>query len=196
MKAITFRPFSSASRRMRWPISADCAGDPPGELIASAIALAPRVSKARLSNGETDSTDRLRPLKRPLEAMTPDRRTTGTTGPRRKRSFNQPSMAGTVAAPASEGKRRGVTQDRLGRVGVAALRPVQHQRRRFDALQGGGAAGSYQYTRRWRQALEGDVAPAQPDQMSNDLLQPVAALNDEHGACRFCRPRRHREPAR
>src|ERR1700716_2640489 len=157
---------------MRWPISADCAGDPPGELIASATALAPRVSKARLSNGETDSTDRLRPLKRPLEAMTPDRRTTGTTGPRRKRSFNQPSMAGTVAAPASEGKRRGVTQDRLGRVGVAALGPVQHQRRRFDALQGGGAAGSYQHTRRWRQALDGDVAPAPPDPKSNDLPPP------------------------
>src|SRR5260370_6616295 len=119
MKAITFRPFSSASRRMRWPISADCAGDPPGELIASATALAPRVSKARLSNGETDSTDRLRPLKRPLEAMTPDRRTTGTTGPRRKRAFNQPSMAGTVAPPASQGKPHAVTHDRLPRLAVA-----------------------------------------------------------------------------
>ena len=32
---------------MRWPISADCTGEPPGELIASATALAPRVSKAR-----------------------------------------------------------------------------------------------------------------------------------------------------
>src|ERR1700738_2900739 len=159
---------------MRWAISADRAGEPPGELIASATALAPRVSKARLSNGETDSTDRLRPLKRPLEAMTPDRRSNGTHGPRRKRSFNQPSMAGTVAAPASEGKRRGVTQDRLGHLGVAALRPVQHQRWRLDALQGAGPAGSYQHARRRRQALDGDVAPAQPDPGSPDLLQSGA----------------------
>ena len=41
---------------MRWAISADCAGEPPGELIASATALAPRMSKARLSSGATAST--------------------------------------------------------------------------------------------------------------------------------------------
>src|SRR5260370_36132098 len=143
---------------MRWAISADCAGEPPGELIASATALAPRVSKARLSNGDADSTDRLGPLKRPLEAMTPDRRTTGTTGPRRKRSFNQPSMAGTVAAPASEGKRHGVTQDRLGRVAVATLGPVQHQRGRLDALQGAGLPDRGPHRRRPRPGLDGDGA--------------------------------------
>ena len=126
---------------MRWAISADCTGEPPGELIASATALAPRMSKARLSSGATDSMDRLRPPNRPPEAMTPDRRTTGTTGPRRKRSLNQPSMAGTVAARASEGKRRGVTQDRLGLVGVAAFRPMQHERRRLDAPQGSRPGG-------------------------------------------------------
>src|SRR5260370_15119057 len=102
--------------------------------------------------------------------MTPDRRTTGTTGPRRKRSFNQPSMAGTVAAPASEGKRHGVTQDRLGRVTVATLGPVQHQRGRLDALEGAGQAGPDQHARRQRPVLDGYVTPAQPHQVSHARL--------------------------
>ena len=79
---MTGRPFSAACRRMRWAISADCTGEPPGELSDSATALAPRVSNARFSKGATDSIDRLRPPSRPPEAMTPERRTTGTTGPR------------------------------------------------------------------------------------------------------------------
>ena len=39
---------------MRWAISADCTGEPPGELIASATALAPRVLEGRASSGATD----------------------------------------------------------------------------------------------------------------------------------------------
>ena len=64
----------------------------------------------------------------PPEAMTPERRTTGTIGPRRKRFFNQLNMAGTVAVGSSEGKGSGVAQHRFRFVGIAAVRPVQHER--------------------------------------------------------------------
>src|SRR4029453_15731732 len=114
---------------MRWPIKADCTGEPPGELIESAPALAPRVSKARLKSGATLSMESPRLPKRPLEAMTPDRRTTGTTGPRRKRSFNKVSRGGMFPAAPSEGKRAGVAQDGFGFVSVTAARAMQGEGR-------------------------------------------------------------------
>ena len=64
--------------------------------------------------------------------MTPDRRTTGTTGPRRKRSFNQPSMAGNVAAATSEGKRR--------RRGAGSPRPRRCSRPSGRCSVSGGAS--------------------------------------------------------
>src|SRR5215212_7071844 len=146
---------------MRWPIKADCTGEPPGELIASATALAPRVLKARASSGATLSMERPRLPKRPPEAMTPDSRTTGTTGPRRKRSFNQPSMSGNVPAATSEGKRAGVAQDGLSFVGVPPVRTMQGERRRIVPHRPVGPAGAHQDAGRWRQPLHGDVAPTQ-----------------------------------
>src|SRR5688572_4812973 len=169
---------------MRWPIKADCTGEPPGELMASATALAPRMSKARLSSGATLSIEIPRLPKRPPEAMTPDRRTTGTTGPRRKRSFNQLSMTGNVPAATSEGKRAGVAQDGLGLVGVAAARPMQREGRRVVPCRPVGAAGAHQDACRGRQALHRDVPPAQVAKMAKDLVQPVTAMDDEQGACR------------
>src|SRR5471030_1122922 len=130
---------------MRAAISADWTGEPPGELMASATALAPRWPKARASRGATDSTDRPREPSRPPEAMTPDRRTTGTTAPRRKRLLIHSNMPDTVAARRLEGKPPGVAQDRLGFVGVAAVRPMQDERRRLAAVERLGAAGADQY---------------------------------------------------
>src|SRR5918993_5408587 len=196
MKAITFTSFSAASRRMRWPIKADCTGEPPGELMASATALAPRMSKARLSSGATLSMERPRLPKRPPEAMTPDSRTTGTTGPRRKRSFNQPSMGGNVPAATSEGKRASVAQDGLGLVGVSAAWPMQREGWRVVPRQPVGPAGAHQDACRGGQALHRDVAPPQAAEMAEDLVQAVAAMDDEQGACRFRRRRGHHQPAR
>ena len=45
-EAITGRFFSSASWRMRRKIRCDCTAEPPGELITSATAFAPRTAKA------------------------------------------------------------------------------------------------------------------------------------------------------
>src|SRR3954466_4365504 len=115
---------------MRWAISADCTGEPPGELMASATALAWRVLKARASSGAVVSIDRPRGPSRLPEAMTPFRRTTGTTGPRRQRFRNHSNMAGAVAARSLEVQRSGVAQDRLGLLGVAAFGRMQGERRR------------------------------------------------------------------
>src|SRR5262245_33827543 len=64
---------------MRWKISRDCTADPPGELTTMATApLA--MAKARSSGPATLVIDR--PGRSGVTApMTPDRRTTGTTGP-------------------------------------------------------------------------------------------------------------------
>ena len=61
--------------------------------------------------------------------MTPASRTTGTVGLRRKRSLIQFNMGGTVAVRALEGKRSGMTQDRLGVVRIAAFRTMEYERR-------------------------------------------------------------------
>src|SRR5260221_3580830 len=114
---------------MRWAISADWTGEPPGELMASATALAPRRPKARASKGAVDSIDRPREPSRPPAAMTPESRTTGTAGPRRKRFLNQPNMAGTVAVRRLEGKPVAVPQYRLGVVAIAAVGPMQDEGR-------------------------------------------------------------------
>src|SRR5260370_37325856 len=113
---------------MRWAISADCTGEPAGELMASATALAPCRPKARASSGATDSMDSPRDPRRPPAAITPDKRTTGTAGPRRRRLLNQSNMAGTVAVRRLEGKPPGMPQYRLGFGGIAAVRPVQEER--------------------------------------------------------------------
>src|SRR5215469_9238847 len=132
MKAMTGSFFSVASRRMRWPISADCTADPPGELMASATALAPRMPKARASSGAADSTESPRAPRRLPDVMAPVRRTTGTVGPRRRRFLIHSSMAGTLAAGGLEGKRCGVTQDRLGLIGITPVGLVQDKRFRFS----------------------------------------------------------------
>ena len=109
--------FSAASRRMRVAIRADCTGDPPGELIASATALAPLVPKALFSSEETASRERPRAPNRLPAAITPERRTTGTMGVRRRRFVIQLNMPGTVAArgwkasvvlPASDTEEKGM----------------------------------------------------------------------------------------
>ena len=76
---MTRRFFSSASSRMRRKIRCDCAGDPPGELMASATAAALRTAKTRSSVRATPAI--VRPGRSGVEKpMTPVSRTTGTTG--------------------------------------------------------------------------------------------------------------------
>ena len=71
--------FSAANCRMRRKIRCDCAGDPPGELTISATARALRVANARSS--ERATPDIISPGRSGvLTPMTPDSRTTGTTG--------------------------------------------------------------------------------------------------------------------
>lgn len=60
-KACTLIPFSSASRRMRAPINADCTADPPGELITSAMAAGLPRANARSIKGASAASFRLRP---------------------------------------------------------------------------------------------------------------------------------------
>ena len=79
----------------------------------------------------------------------------------------------------------GVAQDGLGLVGVAAVRPMQRERRRVVSRWPVGATGAHQDAGRGRQALHRDVAPAQAAEMAKDLVQAVAAMDDEQGACRF-----------
>ena len=78
MNAITGRFFSPASVRIRLAMSADCTGEPPGELIASATALAPRILNARSSAGLIPVSERPMP-RRDGPPITPESRTTGTT---------------------------------------------------------------------------------------------------------------------
>ena len=54
-KAWTGSSVSSASRRIAPPMSDDCTGEPPGELMRSATAFTPRPLKARASSGDTPS---------------------------------------------------------------------------------------------------------------------------------------------
>src|SRR6056297_2807931 len=77
-KACTGMSFSSARRRMRAAISEDCAGLPPGELMASATAAGLPLRKARSTAGATALS--LSPAPRGLAMMTPCRRTTATSG--------------------------------------------------------------------------------------------------------------------
>ena len=79
MKARTGIFFSSANWRMRRKIRCDCAGEPPGELMISATARALRVEKARSS--ERATVESISPGRSGVTTpMTPDSRTTGTTG--------------------------------------------------------------------------------------------------------------------
>ena len=69
--------FSSDSRRMRAAISADCTGEPPGELISMATAAGlPRLNALSIIAAVPASS---RP--RPPAPMAPCRRMTETTGP-------------------------------------------------------------------------------------------------------------------
>ena len=64
---------------MRVKIRCDCTGEPPGELIRSATAFALRSAKARSSGRATIAS--VSPGRSGVEKpMTPDSRTTGTTG--------------------------------------------------------------------------------------------------------------------
>src|SRR5258708_5072280 len=149
---------------MRWAISADCTGEPPGELMASATALAPGRLKARAGSGATDSMDRPRdPNRPPAAAITPERRTTGTAGPRRRRFLNQSNMAGTVAMRRLEGKRLAVPQYRLCLVGIAAIGPMKHQRRRVASVGPVGAARPHPHALgRGAPLLRGGAPPPPP----------------------------------
>ena len=81
--------FSAANCRMRRKIRCDCAGEPPGELTISATARALRVANARSS--ERAMPEIISPGRSGvLTPMTPDSRTTGTTGmSARKRAGNE-----------------------------------------------------------------------------------------------------------
>src|SRR5262249_27400318 len=162
---------SAASRRMRWAISADCTGDPPGELMASATAFAPGKAKARASKGATVSIDSPRRPSTAPAAITPESRTTGTAGPRRRRFLNQSNMARTVATRRLEGKRLATPQYRLGLVGVAAVGPVQDQRRTLLSVGLVGAARPDQHALGGRQRLHRQITPTQPLEMGGDLVQ-------------------------
>src|ERR687898_92113 len=61
MNAMTGRSLSLASARIRAAINADCTGDPPGELIESATALAPRTLNARSRAGLMAVSDKPMP---------------------------------------------------------------------------------------------------------------------------------------
>src|SRR5258708_38098304 len=156
---------------MRWAISADCTGEPPGELMASATALAPGRLKARASSGATDWMDSPRdPNRPPAAAITPERRTTGTAGPRRRRFLNQSNMAGTVAMRRLEGKRLAVPQYRLCLVGIAAIGPMKHQGRRVASVGPVGAARPHQHALGGHQPLHRELAPAQAREVGGDLF--------------------------
>src|ERR1700744_3276998 len=89
----------------------------------------------------------------------------------------------------------GVSQNGLGFVRIAAIGLMQHQRRRLPQVEFGAAPCTDQNARRGRQALDRDLAPAEPRQMARDLLQPVGAMNDREGAVRFQRAGCDVEPA-
>ena len=92
MKASTGIFFSSDNCRMRRKIRCDCDGEPPGELIMIATARALRTEKARSSVLAVVAS--IRPGRSGDETpMTPDRRTTGTTGmaARNRGGNSQPS---------------------------------------------------------------------------------------------------------
>ncbi len=71
--------FSSASMRMRSWISADCTGEPPGELIANATADT-RPLNARSSSPANPARFNDGRIGPPDGPITPDKRTTETTG--------------------------------------------------------------------------------------------------------------------
>ena len=64
---------------MRFWINADCTGEPPGELIASATALSPPTLNARAMTGASDSSDSPR-RRGPNDPITPDSGMTATVG--------------------------------------------------------------------------------------------------------------------
>ena len=143
------------------------------------------------------SMERPRLPKRPLEAMTPDRRTTGTTGPRRKRSLNQFSMSrhcrGACLRRQAARRRAGWPRRRrysgrpAGAASAAALRAaaaVADRRARTRTRAAGG--------RRLTVTSPQPRRPRWPTISSSRSLRWMS----EHGACRFRRRRRHGEPAR
>ncbi len=86
--------FSSANWRMRRKIRCDCAGEPPGELTINATARALRTENARSS--ERAIVDNISPGRSgEVTPMTPDSRTTGTTGMsgRKRAGTSLPSSA-------------------------------------------------------------------------------------------------------
>jgi hypothetical protein len=72
---------------MRWPINDDCTGDPPGELMMMATALARLTEKAFFNCDSTVSSDRPRRPRLPDCEITPLKRTTGTTDLRRRQNI-------------------------------------------------------------------------------------------------------------
>ena len=146
---------------MRRAISADCTGEPPGELIIKATALRSGMAKARSIAGARAA--RVKPGRRPPRSpMTPDRRMTGTRGggvrPSRvmARRINMrtnmgretfASKAAPATDPASQIQRGAMAQDGVGRSGEPPICLVQHQsgrqsRRTADAAPGGNQNAS------------------------------------------------------
>ena len=80
----------------RW-IRCDCTGEPPGELISSATALARRIVNARSSGRATLAS--VSPGRSGVERpIAPDSRTTGTTAPPPRRRFGSQRTHGLAQA--------------------------------------------------------------------------------------------------
>src|SRR5919106_6077427 len=131
MNAMTGSRFSPASARMRPAIKADCTGEPPGLLIVSATALAPRTLNARSSAGLRLWSDRPRP-RNGAPPITPDSLTTGTTGPRRRNAGHHRQCQGLsrgIVAPLGQVEGDAITEHAFRYRGEAAVRAVQNQTR-------------------------------------------------------------------
>src|SRR4029453_2543254 len=130
MNATTGRCLSLASARIRAAINADCTGEPPGELIESATALAPRTLNARSRAGLMPFSDRPMP-RSDGPPITPDSRTTGTTGTRGPRPGQRQShgLNSPIMPPIGQGERPAMTQDILQPRLEAAVLVMQDQAR-------------------------------------------------------------------
>src|SRR5918996_3509010 len=131
MKATTGSFLSLASARIRAAINADCTGEPPGELIASATALAPRTLNARSRAGLTAVSDKPTP-RSDGPPITPARRTTGTTGTRGRNPGHQghsQGLSSIILPPIAQIERPALAQYVLQPRAEAAALVVQRQTR-------------------------------------------------------------------
>ena len=62
---------------------------------------------------------------------------------------------------------------------------MQHQRLGVASMKNLRTTRADEHTRGRRQALHGDIAPAEAGQRADDLFQTVAAMDCEQSTCRF-----------